>query len=66
MYPDRIRAATARATGTAPALTGYQKDIRIQRFAGISTNDTPLNSIHSSSKCSIGSRQEKRRRILQL
>jgi hypothetical protein len=43
MNPDRIRAAAARATGTAPALTGYQKDICIQRFAGISANDTPLN-----------------------
>jgi hypothetical protein len=32
-------------TGTAPALTGYQKDICIQRFVGISANDTPFNSI---------------------
>src|SRR5207244_2975645 len=33
---------------------------RCRAGPGISANDTPLNSIHSSSKCSIGSRQVSR------
>jgi hypothetical protein len=45
--PDRI-CRNRPVAGTAPVLTGYQKDIYIQRFAGILANERAIPFFRAS------------------